>query len=570
MKCDERESMPFLSTTRGSPGPDPADPRRNVGQFLAEHRARRGPPAPPLIDSGSDFEHSRGVSMSPTNRVQAHRLATTPRSSTSRPNTRHVSRGGRSVSKVLFVVLTAVLGGNLAIVGSGATAQAAVVPDRPPKAAGEPDRPHILNIVLDDMRDESVDAMSEYMPKTVEWFEDGREYVNTDVPISSCCPSRADAMTGRYSHNTKVQHQADTPNLDLTTTVQRHLKDADYRTCMVGKYLHNLPASTNPPYFDRFTSWLSSDYNSFNANVDGTVQPINQYATTYTGDRLMTYLEEFAATPEQPWYCYLAIHAPHVQALPDGTSLAVPEDKYATAEVRDCVAPGESDLSDKPAYVGWRQETPEQIRKLCQSQLRALMSVDDQIDRVMTYLEKTDQLDDTMVLLWSDNGHLFGEHNRTSKFVPYLPSVNVPLFVRWPDRFKAGTDHRLASTVDLAPTILEVAGIAPDPKTPMDGRSLLGKGSRKYLLNEYWLDLANAKVPTYAQIHDLRFVYTEYYDEDAGAVTFREFYDLRTDPAQHTNLLNDGDPANDPSPKALSWLASTLAAARTCAGSNCP
>lgn len=70
-------------------------------------------------------------------------------------------------------------------------------------------------------------------------------------------------------------------------------------------------------------------------------------------------------------------------------------------------------------------------------------------------------------------------------------------------------------------------------------------------------------MPTYAQIHDLEFVYTEYYDEATGAVTFREYYDLRTDPAQHTNLLNDGDPANDPSPKTLSRLGNELAAART-------
>ena len=123
--------------------------------------------------------------------------------------------------------------------------------------------------------------------------------------------------------------------------------------------------------------------------------------------------------------------------------------------------------------------TTAQAQTMCQSQLRAIMSVDDQFDATMQLLSDRGALDNTLVILSSDNGYMWGEHGRWEKFVPYEPSIHVPLLVRWPGHFAAGTDTtRLVSSLDLLPTMLEAAGITLPTSPPLDGESLLGPSQR--------------------------------------------------------------------------------------------
>jgi arylsulfatase A-like enzyme len=207
------------------------------------------------------------------------------------------------------------------------------------------------------------------------------------------------------------------------------------------------------------------------------------------------------------------------------------------------------------------------VAELRTGQLRTLLSVDDLVDRVLGRLAGTGELDDTLVFYLSDNGYSWGEHRHVGKFVPYTESIKVPFLVRWPGRLPAGTvDDRLVATVDIVPTVLDAAGIAPDPGTPLDGRSLLDGRRRERLLAEYWRDPANAPgIRDWAALRTPGWQYVENYDQPGGG-TFREFYDLASDPGMERNLLADDDPGNDP-PAAL---AAELAAARACAGASCP
>ena len=105
--------------------------------------------------------------------------------------------------------------------------------------------------------------------------------------------------------------------------------------------------------------------------------------------------------------------------------------------------------------------TTAQAQAMCQSQLRAIMSADDQFAATMQLLSDRGVLDNTLVIFSSDNGYKWGEHGRWEKFVPYEPSIRVPLLVRWPGHFTAGIDTtRLVSYLDLLPTMLEAAGFA--------------------------------------------------------------------------------------------------------------
>jgi arylsulfatase A-like enzyme len=150
--------------------------------------------------------------------------------------------------------------------------------------------------------------------------------------------------------------------------------------------------------------------------------------------------------------------------------------------------------------------------------------------------------------------------------MPYLPAERVPLMLSWPGRVPAATDGRLATTLDVAPTVLRAAGRAASYR--MDGRDLLAAWRRDRVLTEYWRDRANGEgIPTWASTYAPgRYRYTEIYRPD-GAVADREYYDLARDPWQLTNLLRDGVPGNDP---ATGPLAAALAAQRRCAGAACP
>ena len=206
-------------------------------------------------------------------------------------------------------------------------------------------------------------------------------------------------------------------------------------------------------------------------------------------------------------------------------------------------------------------------------QLRTLMSVDDMVGRIFESMGELGERRDTLAIFLSDNGFIWADHriggeNKTAgqKRLPYTASIGIPLLIRWPGQVPQGaTSARLTGTVDIAPTVLDAAGVAPDPAAPpLDGRSLLQPAVRDRVLLEYWR-LGKAPFKTWASTRTRAFQYTEYYGEDRRTVVFREYYDLIRDPWQLRNLLRDGDPSNDPS---LGGLEAQLSADRTCAGTQ--
>jgi len=173
----------------------------------------------------------------------------------------------------------------------------------------------------------------------------------------------------------------------------------------------------------------------------------------------------------------------------------------------------------------------------------------------------------TMVVLTSDNGFHHGQNRRNSKFVPYTPALQVPLWLRGPGVTARGTDaSRMVSGVDVAATIYDATGATPS--SVLDGQSLLDPSARTEVYAEYFNDSANgAGIPSWATVRSGRWQYIETYDATPGTRPFREWYDLAADPHMLRNLLADGDPANDPPTGAV---AARLAAYRTCAGAGCP
>ena len=425
--------------------------------------------------------------------------------------------------------------------------------------AGQRARPNVLVIVTDDARAETLEAM----PKTRRWIaEAGVTYTNGFATTPSCCPSRASIFSGRYVHNHGVLRQQLAGKLDQTTTMASELRDAGYATAMAGKFLNRWPLERPPPGFDRYALANGGYYDQTWA-VDGTTRRVPTYSTTFIGDRALAFLDEREAEDARPWFLYLATFAPH--------DPRVPEPKYADASfpALDGVGPSAAaPVAGKPAYLATRTDGRlAEAAKVRTGQLRTLLSVDDLVDRVMGRLQATGELEDTLVFFLSDNGYAWGEHRHVGKFTPYTESIKVPFLVSWPGRLPAGTtDDRLVATIDIKPTVLAAAGVPPRAGDVVDGRSLLDGRRRDRLLAEYWRDQANAPgIRDWAALRTPAWQYIEDYHQPGGG-TFREFYDLRSDPGMDRNLLADDDPANDPPAS----VAAELAAARACAGAGCP
>ena len=428
-----------------------------------------------------------------------------------------------------------------------------------PRTAFAAGPPNVLVIVTDDQRTGSTTVM----PKTQRWFgTHGRSYRNAFVTTPLCCPSRASIFTGLYAHNHGITNNG-SGGLPQEATVQRYLTDAGYATGMIGKFLNTWRVSRNPPYFNRWalTGTEAAYFNPI-VNLDGTVQQVPGYTTSFARRKAVSFLRSFeTANDAQPWFLYVSTRAPHAPATPAARYEDAPVPPWSMNP-----AVRETDLSDKPPWVRAGGRSQDWVRSFRAQQLRTLMSVDELVDEVFRELGALGERRDTLAVFLSDNGFMWGEHGLASKRYPYTDSVKVPLLMRWPGHIAAGSmDSRFALNVDIAPTILAAAGVAP--LTPMDGRDLLADWSRPHLFTEYWTDIDHSDIPSWDSIRTRRAHYIRHYNADRSRVVFREYYRLRSDPWELQNVLRDGIPTNNPSTDRLDRLIKRY---RSCAGATCP
>ncbi|MGW6690243.1 sulfatase family protein [Streptomyces sp. NPDC054961] len=451
------------------------------------------------------------------------------------------------------------LGGAAAVAAATAVPALAQVAGAGPAAAAG--RPNILLIVTDDQPKHTEWAL----PKTVAWLADqGVKFTNGHVTTPLCAPSRSSVFSGRHAHNHGVRNNGASHALDQSTTVQKYLKQAGYRTGLFGKYLNSWTLADNPPHFEEF-ALLQPGYVDAQWNVNGTVQTINGYTTNIIKNRTLGFLDK-AATDTRPWFAYVTPYASH--------GPRTPEAKYAGTPVPDWngrPSVPEADRSDKPGYIKNATGTLADGQAIRAEQLRTLLSVDDAVQAFKDKLQALGQLDNTLVIYIGDNGFSWGDHGWTAKSVPYRPAHEVPFYLSWPagGRGAGTTDNRIVANIDIAPTILDAAGITS--AAPQDGRSLLSSYSRDHLLVEWWKQGAGAGgAPTWSSYVAKDKQYTEYYDlttdangtvSGTGQVKFREYYDLAGDPYQLANKLYQATPAEEQA-LGIPALAAQLAADR--------
>jgi N-acetylglucosamine-6-sulfatase len=446
-------------------------------------------------------------------------------------------------------------------------------------------QPNVVVLMTDDQTLASLSSM----PQTNALLAaPGTLFEQTTSTFPLCCPSRATALTGQYSHNHQIVHNVGDfgghRKLSHANTLPVWLQGAGYRTMHVGRYLNGYEYSDGvPPGWDEWHGAPHSsafNYYDWRVNENGSLveYPVKEhpgeYLTDYHGRRASELIER-AASGEQPFYLQVWFVAPHTARPRDpddprgiATPSPAPRHRDAFAAVAMPLPPSfnEAAVLEKPQIVSdsplFDPATIAGIEENWRQEQESLLAVDDAVAQIVGTLERTGELANTLIVYTSDNGYMHGEHRaKAGKVWHYEPSSRVPLIMRGPGVPAGLRDPRPVANIDVAPTIVDAADA--QAQRVLDGRSLFE------LLADpgvWWgrdILLENGKgansVPPYRAIRTGRFVYVQHLSTGEY-----ELYDLERDPYQLDNL--DGVPRYAAVQRDL---ARRLRLLRHCAGRGC-
>jgi N-acetylglucosamine-6-sulfatase len=448
------------------------------------------------------------------------------------------------------------------------------------------------------------------MPNTLQLIgRRGMTFNRYYISYPLCCPSRVSLLTGRYAHNHNVRGNVP-PNAGytgfsfrgaMTHNLATWLQGAGYRTIHVGKFLNGYgdepydDGKTVPPGWTAWHSVIKADthhyFYGYTLNNNGTLEgpygdsgswepreygvrddlgcplaPLNGLPCHYVTDSLteIAAQELLATSHEQPFYLQLDYTAPHGDfRRPAGPEPAPRHyDWFKGAPFPHSRSEGfaEGNVSDKPSFI---HDAPylslrdiHTYRVYYQKALDSLRAVDDGVKRVIDTLGYLQRLRNTYVIFTSDNGFFFGEHRLTGgKFLAYEPAVHVPFMIRGPGIRPNSSTGELAANVDVAPTILELAGVEADKS--IDGRSMVPfirdpeLRSRRPILFESFVETADveanattparpgpsASVSILAPPKDYEGIRLGPFKYIAWPSGEKELYDINKDPNELNNIV---------------------------------
>ena len=427
-------------------------------------------------------------------------------------------------------------------------------------------RPNILWYCTDQQRFDTIAALGNelvHTPAIDGIVKSGTAFTHAYCQSPICTPSRSSFMTGMYPsrvHNTRNGNDTfpDSPPL-----ISKLMEDAGYVCGMIGKFhLQSSGHRTEPRLDDGYSFWRFShaprddwpeghhyaewvrsrggDLNALREHPDRV--PTELHQTTWATETALEFLEQQDGS--QPWMLNVNIYDPHPPFIPPKSYA----DKYRAEEM-----PGpyfrDSDLEQqaKFAAVDFQDEvrTPQEHDAFqAQAYYYAMIAhIDDQFARIIEWLDRTGQRNNTAIIFTSDHGETLGDHGLMFKGCRFYEGlVRVPLIFNWPGQFEENLrSDALVELLDMSATILEIAGVAvPDY---FQGRSLLpilrGDESADHWRDHVRCEYFDALDPhftggtgTFATMYrDRQHKLTLYHDHDLG-----ELYDLADDPWEFKDL----------------------------------
>ena len=393
--------------------------------------------------------------------------------------------------------------------------------------------PNIVFILSDDHRHDFTGYMGHPFietPNIDELASEGIIFDRAYVSTSLCSPSRATYLTGVSPYKHGVWNNF-TPWSEENRTFFEYLKAVGYSTAFIGKW--HMPGNTLPniaglDHFISFTNIGGQGTYEWNPMiVNGTETPSR---TRYIATELTDYAIEWLEQQTSPFVLYLSHKSVHANFQPDTPDIGI----YKRQQVNLPEGAHVWSAHTKNQYVHLNNAPlDESIRRYGE----AIHSLDREIGRLLASLRSMNLADNTIVIYTSDNGYQWGEHELIDKRWAYETSIRVPFVVRLPEnRYGATINSSLVANLDVAPTLLDAAGV----RVPgyMEGGSLLRllsdekKNWRETFFYSYFFEPPYPTPTSFALI-------TERYKLIETNWRGYELYDLWNDPEEKNNLAND-------------------------------
>ncbi len=448
-------------------------------------------------------------------------------------------------------------------------------------------RPNVVFILTDD---HAAHAMSCYgsrintTPNLDRIAEGGMRFDNCFCTNSICTPSRASILAGTYNHVNEVTTLA-TPMDNSLETFPKILQRDGYQTAVYGKWHLGLGSTHCPTGFDDWAVLPGQGlYHNpefvFKGPDGGERRTVHGYVTDIITDMCLDWLKQ--RDVERP-FCLLYHHkAPHREWESDekhqhlylNEDIPEPETLYDTYQNRAKAAEAATmrvgvHMNSGDIKASINRELPEmELRKWAYQRyikdyLRVIASVDDNVGRVLDYLDENQLTENTIVVYTSDQGFFLGDHGWYDKRFMYEESLRMPFLVRYPERIAPGsTNTDMVTNIDFAQTLLDYSGSeVPDHMQGNSIRPLLEgstpEGWQDAIYYRYWMHRAHHNVAAHYGVRTKSRKLIYYYADPMGQPGTEqsagpnapsldlepewELFDLEKDPAEMNNVY--GDPA---------------------------
>ncbi|MBX3415257.1 MAG: sulfatase [Pirellulales bacterium] len=406
--------------------------------------------------------------------------------------------------------------------------------------------PNIVLLYTDDQRFDSIHALGNPVietPALDRLVAEGTVFRNSFVTTAICCTSRASLFTGQYARRHGI-HDFSTPLVPeaLAETFPLQLRAAGYRTGFVGKWgVGNVMPEESYDYWRGFPG----QGKFFDDDRPGL------HLTDRQGEQALEFLD--GCTAEQPFCLQVSFKAPHTE---DPAQRQMPpsaryESLYEDSEMPIVPTANEESfarlpkfLQDSEARIRWAKlfDTPEKYQASVRDYFRLITGVDDVVGQVRARLAERGLAENTVIIFTADNGYCLGEHGLSGKWFMYEESIRVPLVIfdpRHAANERVAERDEMALNIDIAPTILELAGV-PVPAS-MQGASLapLVEGRRDVAWRDRWFYehlFEHKGLPKSEGVRTERWKYVRFLLPDGR---YEQLFDLRMDPREEQDLARD-------------------------------
>ncbi len=421
-----------------------------------------------------------------------------------------------------------------------------------PILQAEDPRPNILFMFTDDQPQNCLGIMGNpniQTPHLDQLARRGTLFNNAFVTTAICCSNRACILTGQHMYRHGIKDFKKPLSAEaFAQTYPALLRESGYRTGYLGKY-----AVGNPSINDRELSLPANEFDfwygfpqsiSFRQEVDGETR----YLTEVMTEKAIEFMQ--ATTRDQPFCLTVAFKEPHG---PFNYFDPNTPNVYENVEIPPSPTFTLQDWNSQPEFIRQslngdgslaRLRDSESYQEAIRTFYRTVTRADAAVGAMLDALRKLGLDDNTVVIFSSDHGSLLGDHGLFGKWLMYENSIRVPLIIydpRVPKEKASGRREEIALSIDLAPTMLALAGV--EVPSEMQGKDLMplvrqqpvNWRSRFYYQHTYNTDPPRSPIAVTEGIRTERWKYIRYPET---VPVFEQLFDLQNDPLERSNLVS--------------------------------